>query len=150
MVDVITDPGLLTHAERMALLRVGEHLGTLIIDHEAAADPTSWAHRPIEPLTPEPPTEGTIQARFEAFHALNPWVYRAFVELARDYQGRGYPRIGIGHLTEILRWQRRMKTYDPASDFKLSNDYRSRYARLIMAQEHDLEGFITTRMLRSE
>lgn len=108
------------------------------------------------PPPPEPDEEevvkfwDTIQKRFEQFHTLNPWVYTSLVGLACDYQDRGYPRIGIGHLTEILRWQRRGNTYDPASDFKLSNDYRSRYARLIMAQEPRLDGFITTRALRTE
>ena len=92
----------------------------------------------------------TIQDRFEQFHRLNPWVYESLVELVRDYQRRGYPAIGIGHLVEILRWLRRGKTYDPTADFKLSNDYRSRYSSLIMAQEPDLDGFITTRSLRTE
>lgn len=106
-----------------------------------------------DPLDGTPPTAGphdTIQKRFEQFHVLNPDVYRGYVKLAREYRGRGYPTIGIGHLTEVLRWQRRMDTYDPASEFKISNDYRSRYARFIMANEPDLEGFITTRALRTE
>ncbi len=94
--------------------------------------------------------QATIQARFERFHEANPGIYDALVGLARDYKRRGYPRVGIAHLVEIVRWERRLETYDETSDFRLPNAYRSRYSRLIMELEPDLAGFLTTAALRAE
>jgi len=126
---------------------------TLFNMEEPESELKPWQRSRVLYPAPEEVTAdeaATIQERFEQFHRLNPWVYDSLVELVRDYRRRGYPAIGIGHLVEILRWLRRGKTYDPAADFKLSNDYRSRYSRLIMEREPDLDGFITTRSLRTE
>ena len=130
-----------------------DEIPTLFNMEEPESELKPWQRSRVLYPVPEEVTAdeaATIQERFEQFHRLNPWVYDSLVELVRDYRRRGYPAIGIGHLVEILRWLRRGKTYDPTADFKLSNDYRSRYSRLIMAQEPDLDGFITTRSLRTE
>lgn len=89
----------------------------------------------------------TIDEAFTNFHNANPWVYTALVQLARDLIRRGHRRIGIGMLFEVLRWQWSLGTADPASDYKLNNNYRSRYARLIMTQEADLMDVFETRTL---
>lgn len=90
----------------------------------------------------------SIQSRFEAFDALNPWVYRRLVEMTYDLVNRGHHRIGIAMLFEVLRWQTMMSTTDPShSGFKLNNDYRSRYARKIMADHPALAGVFETRGL---
>ena len=91
----------------------------------------------------------SIQGKFETFHRLNPHVYSALVDLARQLRRRGHQTLGIGMLFEVLRWQYMMRTEDPASDFKLSNSYRSRYARLIMDREPDLAGVFNTKQLRA-
>ena len=36
----------------------------------------------------------TIQQRFEAFHALNPWVLRALIRMTADCAEKGFGRIG--------------------------------------------------------
>jgi hypothetical protein len=89
----------------------------------------------------------TIQDTFEAFHKANPWVYVALVRLARDLHRRGYTRIGIGMLFEVLRWHYFRATRDEHSDFKLNNNYRSRYSRLIMDREPDLADAFEIRRL---
>ena len=94
-------------------------------------------------------TTGGIESSFLAFHKANPWVYAALVSLARDLLARGRRRQGIGMLFEVLRWQWYRTTADPSSDFKLNNNYRSRYARLIMEREEDLAGVFETRILTS-
>jgi hypothetical protein len=104
--------------------------------------------------TAEPPIlvpvgPGTIAEAFDRFHSANPWVYDALVKLARDLRRRGRDRVGIGMLFEVLRWQWFMTTTDAASDFKLNNNYRSRYARLIMDREPDLADMFSTRILTS-
>ena len=85
---------------------------------------------------------------FQAFHAENLHVYRALVELARTAKAQGAAEVGIGMLWEVLRWRLFFETSDRS--FKLNNNYRSRYARLIMAQEEDLRGLFETRELTSE
>lgn len=88
-------------------------------------------------------------AQFWDFHLNNPGVYCELVELAHELRKKGYRKCGIGMLFEVLRWQRMLKTIDASSDFKLNNNYRSRYARLIMAKEPDLREFFELRELRS-
>jgi len=103
-------------------------------------------------LAPEPvavPSSDSIESAFRAFHEVNPWVYTALVRLARDLHNRGRDRIGIGMLFEVLRWQHAIASTDQASDFKLNNNYRSRYARMIMRTEPDLDGIFELRRLTS-
>lgn len=80
----------------------------------------------------------TLEDRFEAFHAANPWVMDALVTLARDMRAQGHRTIGIGMLFEVLRWQHARSTSDPHSGFKLNNSYRALYARRIMDTHTDL------------
>jgi len=91
--------------------------------------------------------ESELQARFEAFHAANPRVYATLVRLAREARAVGHQRVGIAMLFEVARWQLSIQT--TGDDFKLNNSYRSRFARLIMAQEPDLAGVFETRELLS-
>ena len=88
----------------------------------------------------------TIQRRFEKFHAENPEVYRMLVNLARKVKAAGREKYGIKSLFEQIRWH---YTFNPkpegVEEFKLSNDYTSRYSRLIMEREPDLVGFFNLR-----
>lgn len=93
--------------------------------------------------------EASIQARFETFHAANPRVYDLLVEFARQLHGRGFDHCGISLIWERMRWELAITTVDP-DGFKLNNDWRSRYARLIMEREKDLAGFFRTRELRAK
>jgi len=104
---------------------------------------------PLEPIVVPDARGGTIQERFDAFDRANPWIYNALVELSRELLGSGKDRIGMKMLFEVLRWEYLKRTTDEASDFKLSNSYTSRYARRIMAQEHELDGIFETRPLVS-
>lgn len=89
--------------------------------------------------------------RFQAFHEENPEIYGELVNLARSARARGRARLGIGHLFEVIRWQRMMRTNDPnGGDLKLNNNYRSRYARLLMEREPDLADLFETRELKTE
>jgi hypothetical protein len=95
-------------------------------------------------------TFGTsIQQQFEEFHAANPWVYDELVTLARRAKRRGANKVGIGMMVEIVRWRRFIATQDFNSGFKINNNYRSRYARLISEREPDLAGMFETRELRA-
>jgi hypothetical protein len=87
----------------------------------------------------------SIPERFKRFHAANPHVYDALVNLARQFRDRrGESKIGIGMLYEVLRWNYYMTT-DSEDDYKLSNDFRACYARKIMSENADLKGIFQTK-----
>lgn len=94
-----------------------------------------------------PDATTSISARFDRFHADNPHVYDRLVGLARQVRNRGMKQWSIQAAFEVLRYQ--ALTTDTAEPFKLSDNFRSRYARLIMDREPDLRGFFKTKELRS-
>lgn len=99
-------------------------------------------------------------AAFEKFHAENPEIYTILVGLAREWvaicqrksieTGKTVkPKIGIGALYEVARWELIKSTTDP--NYKMSNNHRAFYSRLIMAQEPDLsELFDISRSVANE
>lgn len=87
----------------------------------------------------------TLQEAFLTFHINNPRVYDLLVEKARVARTHGFQSYGIAALFELVRWHIHIETDDP--EFKLNNNHRSRYARLIMEQEPDLQGFFHVREL---
>jgi hypothetical protein len=83
-------------------------------------------------------------AQFELFHAENPAVYDTLVSLLRNWVANtNRKKVGIAALFERARWEIAITTNDP--DFKLNNNYRAYYARLIMKQEEDLAGIFELR-----
>lgn len=93
---------------------------------------------------------GPIEEAFWKWHAQNPQVYSELVSLARRLRDRGHRKVGIGMLFEVLRWRHAMRTTGDADGFKLNNNYRALYARLIMEQEDDLAGMFELRALGSD
>lgn len=88
----------------------------------------------------------TIEQQFVAFHHENPQVYKALVDMARRWKQAGNEVCGIGMLFEVLRWEVGIATR--GDQFTLNNNYRSRYARLIAANEPDLADMFHMRRLR--
>ncbi|MEU7640959.1 hypothetical protein AB0C11_33660 [Streptomyces sp. NPDC039016] len=90
----------------------------------------------------------TIQAQFEAFHRLNPWVLTALERLTTDYLGRGATRVGIGMLFEVLRWRYARAT--EGGEFRLNNNFRSRYVRLLIERHPEWAPAFEVRALRTD
>lgn len=80
----------------------------------------------------------TNEEKFVQFHSENPQVYVELVRLAREARFKGKSRVGIKMLWEVVRWNLFISTVDSNSEFKLNNNYHSRYARMIMQLESDL------------
>jgi hypothetical protein len=93
--------------------------------------------------------ERTIDACFRAFHAENPQVYATLVRLSREATVRGRTRIGVGMLWEVMRWEMWLASSKDDEGWKLNNNFRSRYARMIMEREQDLADVFEIRELRS-
>jgi hypothetical protein len=96
-------------------------------------------------LVPDPYYYDPIQLRFKEFHEQNPNVYSKLVDLALVAKANGHTQIGISLLWERLRWYHLVET--KSDTFKLNNNFRSRYARLIMDNEPALDGFFRLREL---
>ena len=89
------------------------------------------------------------ETAFDRFHADNPKVYEVLVRLAREWVGQfGGHKLGIATLYETARWQITLATND--AEFRLNNNWRSYYARLIMAQEPDLAGLFDLRASKAD
>jgi hypothetical protein len=85
----------------------------------------------------------SIEDDFADFHRDNPHVYAELRALALRIKARGREVYGIGALAEVLRFHRAMETTDP--DYKINNNYRALYARLLMDREPELRDFFRTR-----
>lgn len=94
--------------------------------------------------------EATIQQMFLDFHEAHPEVYAELVKLCRQARAAGYRQGGIAMVWEVLRWHRLFSPKHDVEDFKLNNNHKSRYARLIMEKEKDLADFFETRTLKVE
>jgi hypothetical protein len=101
-----------------------------------------WAAE-FKPLTsPDMLAGATLQERFEAFHAENPHVYTALRRRALAVKERGVKHYGIAALFEVLRFSALMTT---GEEWKLNNSYRAFFARKLMAEVPELEGFFEIR-----
>lgn len=69
--------------------------------------------------------------------------------MGRHYRERGVEKIGIGHMFEVLRWEYHRRTKGDKDDFKLNNNYRSRYARLIVQLHPDIGEMLELRELKA-
>jgi len=88
----------------------------------------------------------TPTEKFIDFHIDHPQVYDELVRLAREAKAAGKGRIGIRMLWEVARWNLWLGT--SAAEYKLNNNYHSRYARFIMHAESDLAGIFAIRELK--
>ena len=89
----------------------------------------------------EIPTD--LTKAFWEFHNANPHVLERLKNLACELQDRGRQRIGIGMLFEVLRWEHYMSTTGEC--FKLNNNYRAFYSRLLESRVPRLQGTFTKR-----
>ncbi len=90
----------------------------------------------------------TLQEKFEEYHVENPHVLSLLVEFTSEIKKSGRKHYGIGAVFERIRWHVDIETdNDP---FKLNNNYRSRYVRLLEREHPEFEGFYRKRTLLAE
>lgn len=86
----------------------------------------------------------TIKENFDLFHKANPEVLRMIVRIARWLKfEKGFEHGGMKMIFERMRWLHAVKTRGEV--YKLNNNYTSHYARLVMDECPDLDGFFRTR-----
>lgn len=89
-------------------------------------------------------TQDHIEREFWEFHNTHPEVYYQIIDLARRWKSNGHSKLGIATLFEVLRWNSHINR-ERDGGFKLNNNYRALYARLIMEREPDLADIFATR-----
>jgi hypothetical protein len=87
-----------------------------------------------------------IQKAFQKFHHENPHVYSKLVDLAFAAKASGFNQLAIATLFERLRWYYTIEA-KVKGKYSLNNNYRSRYARLIMSDYPALNDFFQIREL---
>jgi hypothetical protein len=83
------------------------------------------------------------EEKFLEFHKKNPRVYSQLVKLANQAHSRGKRKISIELIVNVVRWYSVLQT--KGDDFKINNNYKSFYARKIMAEHPHLAGMFNTR-----
>jgi hypothetical protein len=95
---------------------------------------------------PEDPFDGISwywREQAAAFNRRNPAVYALLVKYAREAVAAGRTRIGIELLWNRMRWDWLVQT--DSDDYKLNQNFKAWYARLIMLREADLADIFETR-----
>lgn len=95
--------------------------------------------------------QSPIDYHFQKFHESHPEVYELIKKLAYDVLRSGVKRYGIRDILGHIRWH---FNFDKPQDFsgeqfKINNNYMSRYVRLLVKEFPVFETMFSTRMLRS-
>ena len=101
----------------------------------------------MEEVIQHPRMRDSIHERFIEFSREHPEVYRELEVLATVWLRR-HDRLGIGMLWERLRWEYGVGDHS-GKDFKLNNDYRSHFARLLIRNHPEWTHRIQIRQLRT-
>ena len=83
---------------------------------------------------------------FKDYHEENPQVYEGFKSLVRRARDRGFEHYGAKALFEVLRFETGITG---TGQFKINNNYVSRYARMYKREHPGLKGFFEMRKLKS-
>lgn len=86
---------------------------------------------------------GSMKFRFEKHHRINPHMLLKIFEIVDGLVRRGWTRCGISLIFERLRWLHAMETKN--DKYKLNNNYRAFYARLVMHLAPSLGDFFDLR-----
>ena len=88
-----------------------------------------------------------IKLRFKEYHNDNPKVYDLFVRFAKDVKAAKMGRYSAKSIFERIRWHVEIETV--GEKFKLNNNYTAYYARKMMKEHPEFQGFFIVRELQS-
>lgn len=80
------------------------------------------------------------KALFKKLHTENPLVYQEFSKLTKQI-AKTKKKYSAEAILQVLRWHRDIETN--GEPFKISNNFRSMYARLFIHNNPDYNGFFT-------
>lgn len=82
-----------------------------------------------------------VVEKFLQFHKENPHVFELFKKFAHQAKAK-WNHFGAGAIFERLRWEFSFETND---EFKLNNNYRSCYTRLLVLEDPSFKNFFQFR-----
>lgn len=88
-----------------------------------------------------------IDNAFQAFHDANPGVWELFQKFTFELISKKFKHYSADAVCHQIRWHTAVITND--RDFKLNNNYTSRYARLFHKAHSQHSNFFRTRSLSS-
>lgn len=83
---------------------------------------------------------------FKNYDQENPQIYEGFVKFAKEAKMRGFKNYSAYSIFELMRWHTGI---EGKGEFKLSNNYRPDYARKMMAEYPEFEGFFRIKELKA-
>lgn len=84
---------------------------------------------------------------FQQYDADNPHIWREFVKFSKEAKQKGFEHYSAKGIFEIIRWHTAASGND---QFKLNNNYHADYARKMMIEYPEFEGFFRTREMRTQ
>jgi len=90
--------------------------------------------------------EGLLN-KFEKYHKENPQVFLGFKRLAIKMKRAGHSKYSHVSIIEALRWSIDLKGGKP---FKINNDFKALYARLMLHYWKNFDGFFSLRKMKQE
>lgn len=85
---------------------------------------------------------------FRAFHEANPHVYQAFKQKAHEAKAAGVEKTSHWLIMNVLRWESGLQT--SGKEWRISNDHISIYARLLIWNEPEFEGFFDLHQMKRD
>ncbi len=85
--------------------------------------------------------------KFLEYHSKNPELYKLFKEFAYSAKIKGQrKRFSIWMIANRIRWYSQVET--TGHEFKVSNDYLALYARLLIYEYPEFEGFFQLKTMK--
>ena len=88
------------------------------------------------------------QKKFAEFHEDNPHVYDMFVSFTKQAKQANRKYYSSYAIFERMRWYTDIET--DGEPFKLNNNYRPYYARKVMEEYPEFEGFFRIREIKND
>jgi hypothetical protein len=82
---------------------------------------------------------------FKEYDKQNPHIWEAFKEFSLNAKQKGFSNYGSSGIFEIIRWNTNIQSRDL---YKINNNYKPHYARKMMLEFPEFEGFFRVRELR--
>ena len=84
--------------------------------------------------------------KFKEYHDKNPQVFEMFKRFSQEAKQAGFKKFSAKAVFERMRWYTDIET--KGEPFKLSNNYHAYYARKLMEEVPEFDGFFRTKMIQ--